>query len=216
MFWFSPLDERHHCPELLSRREQFILATLPAPRAQQVLRSRVLLRRLAAASLHCDPGDVPLRADPGRPPQLQGVNGLHLSLSHSHGMALAALHSQPIGVDVETGTRLVPATLVARFFGCEEALALQRHQQREGMGSAGQRRLDCWLAKESVCKLLNQPLLTGLREWRYVSEQQAVINRQGRVIPCLVQRSGPWAWACCTHQPLLRAPAHADRSLGWL
>ena len=201
-FWLSPLDERLHCPDVLSVRERRSLSSLESSRAQQVLRSRVLLRRLAAAALRCDARDVPLQADPGRPPRLYGVDGVHLSLSHSHGMALAALHSQPIGVDVEPGTRQLSATLVARFFSPEEAAALRHHRQQDGIASVHQRRLDSWLAKESLCKLLHLPLLRGLREWRYAADQQAVIHRQGQVIPCLVQRSGSWAWACCTHQPL--------------
>ena len=201
-FWLSPLDERLHCPEVLSTRERRSLASLKPSRAQQVLRSRVLLRRLAATALHCEAADVPLQAEPGSPPRLCGVDGLHLSLSHSHGTALAALHARPIGVDVEPGTRQLSANLVERFFSPEEAAALRSHQQQTGIASAQQRRLDGWLAKESLCKLLHLPLLRGLREWRYAPDQQAVIHRQGQAVPCLVQRSGAWAWACCTHQPL--------------
>lgn len=201
-FWLSPLDERLHCPDVLSTRERCSLAALEPWRAQQVLRSRVLLRRLAATALHCEASDVPLQAKPGCPPRLYGVDGLHLSLSHSHGTALAALHTRPIGVDVEPGTRQLSAALVERFFSPEEAAALRNHQQQTGIFSARQRRLDGWLAKESLCKLLHLPLLRGLREWRYAADQQAVIHRQGQTIPCLVQRSGAWAWACCTHQPI--------------
>ena len=131
--WLSPLDEQHQRPEWLQPFERHALEHLPPQRAQEILRSRVLLRRLAAGVLGCDSQAVPLRADPGQPPRLQPAGGWHLSLSHSRGAALVAMAHQPLGVDLEISHRSVAPALVRRFFQPQEALALAALARERGL-----------------------------------------------------------------------------------
>lgn len=202
ILWLSSLDERHHCPEWLQPSERDALEDLSPQRAQEVLRSRVLLRRLAARVLGCTPRAVPLRADSGQPPRLRPSGGWHLSLSHSRGgAALVAMARQPLGVDLEAGNRRVTPPLVRRFFSAQEANALDALEREHGPQRAQRQRLHCWLAKESLCKLLNQPLLPILKTWRYDSDRQVLIHGQGRMIPCRIGSSGPWSWGCCAMAP---------------
>ena len=199
ILWLSLLDERHHCPEWLQPSERAALEHLPPRRGREVLRSRVLLRKLAARILGCGPEAVLLRADPGQPPQLQHPQGWHLSLSHSHGAALVAMARQPLGVDLEAGNRSITPALVQRFFPSQEAKALASLELERGSQWGQRQRLHCWLAKESLCKLLRQPLLPVLRSWRYDPEEQALIHvRGGQGIPCRIHASGQWCWGCCT------------------
>ncbi|MXW12204.1 MAG: 4'-phosphopantetheinyl transferase superfamily protein [Synechococcus sp. SB0662_bin_45] len=197
ILWLSPLDERLHCPEWLQPSERDALGDLPPQRSQEVLRSRVLLRRLAARVLGCVPQAVPLRADPGQPPRLQPAQGWHLSLSHSRGAALAAMARQPLGVDLEADNRPVAPALVRRFFSPQEARMLADLERERGPRWAQRQRLHCWLAKESLCKLLHQPLLPILKSWRYDPRGQALIHGGGQVIPCRIGSDGPWSWGCC-------------------
>ena len=201
VLWLSPLDERHHCPEWLQPFEREALENLSPQRAREVLRSRVLLRRLAARVLGCGPQTVPLRADPGHPPQLQPAQGWHLSLSHSRGAALAAIARQPLGVDLEVGNRPITPRLARRFFSAQEANTLDALEQEHGPQWAQRQRLACWLAKESLCKLLKQPLLPVLKTWRYDLDRQVLIHERGQVIPCWVGSSGQWFWGCCALAP---------------
>ena len=201
ILWLSPLDERHHCPEWLQPFERDTLETLSPQRSREALRSRVLLRRLAARVLGYTPRTVPLRADPGQPPRLQPSEGWHLSLSHSRGAALAAMARQPLGVDLEANSRSVTPALARRFFSSQEANALDALELKRGSQWAQRQRLHCWLAKESLCKLLNQPLLPILKAWRYDPDHQVLIHGRGQVIPCRVGSSGPWSWGCCAMAP---------------
>lgn len=201
ILWLSPLDERHHCPEWLQPSERDALESLPPQRAQEVLRSRVLLRRLAAWVLGCTPQAVSLQAGPGKLPQLRPSQGWHLSLSHSCGAALVAMARQPLGVDLEANHRPVASALVRRFFSPQEANALDTMELEKGSQWAQRQRLCCWLAKESLCKLLNQPLLPVLKAWRYSPDRQVLIHEQGQVIPCRIGSIGPWRWGCCAMAP---------------
>lgn len=201
ILWLSPLDERHHCPEWLQPSERDALEDLSPQRAREVLRSRVLLRRLAARVLDCAPRSVPLRADPGQLPRLWPSEGWHLSLSHSRGAALVAMARQPLGVDLEAGNRSVTPALVRRFFSSREANALDALELERGPQWARRQRLHGWLAKESLCKLLNQPLLPILKAWRYDPDRQVLIHGRGQVIPCRVGSSGQWSWGCCARAP---------------
>ncbi len=203
ILWLSPLDGRHHCPEWLHPSERDALEDLPPQRSQEVLRSRVLLRRLAARVLGCTPQAVPLRADPGELPQLHHGQGWHLSLSHSRGAALAAMARQPLGVDLEASNRPIAPPLARRFFSPQEAHALDLLEREHGSQWAQRQRLACWLAKESLCKLLNQPLLPILKSWRYDPGRQVLVHGQGQAIPCRVGCSGQWSWGCCAMAPVL-------------
>ena len=198
ILWLSPLDERHHCPEWIPSAERDALEGLSPQRAREVLRSRVLLRRLAARVLGCAPRAVRLQADPGQPPRLRDAQGWHLSLSHSRGAALVAMARQPLGIDLEARNRPITPALVRRFFSAREANVLDVLEQEHGPQWAQRQRLACWLAKESLCKLLHQPLLPSLKAWRYDPDRQALTHVQsGRTIPCRVGSSGQWSWGYC-------------------
>jgi len=204
ILWLSPLDERLHRPQWLHPSERDALETLSSSspqRSREVLRSRVLLRRLAARVLGCGPRAVPLRADPGQPPRLHSLQGWHLSLSHSRGAALAAMARQPLGVDLEAGNRPVSPALARRFFSPREARTLADLERERGPRWGQRQRLHCWLAKESLCKLLNQPLLPVLKSWRYDPDRQVLIHGRGQVIPCRIGSEGPWSWGCCAMAP---------------
>jgi len=202
ILWLSPLDERLHCPEWLQPSERDALEDLSPQRALEALRSRVLLRQLAARVLGCEPRTAPLRANPGHPPRLQPAQGWHLSLSHSRGAALAAMARQPLGVDLEASNRSIAPALARRFFSPWEAGTLAALERKRGPRWGQRQRLHCWLAKESLCKLLNQPLLPILKSWRYDPHSQALIHgRRGQAVPCRIGSDGPWSWGCCAMAP---------------
>ena len=145
----------------------------------------------------CAPQAVLLQADPGQPPQLQPYQGWHLSLSHSRGAALVAMARQPLGIDLEVHNRPVAPALAQRFFSPQEAHALDVLEQEHGPQWAQRQRLNCWLAKESLSKLLSQPLLSILKSWRYDADRQILVHVRGQVIPCRVGSNEQWAWGCC-------------------
>jgi len=212
VLWLSPLDERHDCPEWLQPWEHHALERLPMGRGQEVLRSRVLLRRLVAQVLGCTPQAVPLRADPGAPPQLEHMEDWHLSLSHSRGTALVAMARQQLGVDLEVHNRWISPAMARRFFSPEEADALDALERQEGPQRGQQQRLASWLAKESLCKLLRQPLLPILKTWRYDPEHHTLHHGHGQTMGCRVRSVRPWSWAYCTHGSMATARSDCGKA----
>ncbi|MBW3670666.1 MAG: 4'-phosphopantetheinyl transferase superfamily protein [Acidobacteria bacterium] len=133
--------------DLEQRRNQWILA-------------RVAAKTLAMKLGLCDhPHDcvVPSR---GVPPELW-INGsrslLHLSISHSHELAAAAIDPEPIGVDIQM--RRMIDSRATRFF--------LRDEERLLIGTGGEDvLLELWGAKEAALKA------AGVRLYRDVSLQK--------------------------------------------
>jgi 4'-phosphopantetheinyl transferase len=124
------------------RREQFVLG-------------RTALRTLAGRILGIAPRDVPLEISSSGAPILRG-GGLHLSLSHSGGAALAVVAGSPAGCDLES--LLGPAkdfpALAERFFHPSESLAIRKcpPEDRQSLFLAS------WTRKEAAFKC-------GILDW---------------------------------------------------
>lgn len=116
---------------LAGRCDASVLDEAEASRAEAFARTEdrdrytvahVMLRQLLASYLDCDPAAVSFRTEPcplcGGPhgrPAVAGRTGLHFSLSHGGGYAMAAFAASPIGVDVEP----VPGPeILADLLGC--------------------------------------------------------------------------------------------------
>jgi 4'-phosphopantetheinyl transferase len=131
-------------PEEHARGERF-----KHPRIRdQFVRTRGLLRVLLGRYLGCPAASVPIGVAPDGKPVLTS-GGLEFNVSHADGMAVIAVGSQPVGVDIEAvrevGTR---DALVERFFAAGEA-AQYRALSEELRPAAF---FKGWTCKEAVLK----------------------------------------------------------------
>jgi len=94
--WMGPLL-REASPERAARAQRF---RKPID-ALRCLAAEALLRFGLWDRHGLEPGDFQLQADPMGKPFLAQQPSIHVSLSHSGPWVLAAIHSRPVGVDVE-------------------------------------------------------------------------------------------------------------------
>lgn len=112
--------------------------------------ARGLLRSLLGTHLGMVPNTVPIVYNGGGKPGLSdAVGSLHFNVTHTDGLALIALASRPVGIDVERVRTLAnPDGLVGRFFSPAEATAyraLPAELQMAGFFRG-------WTTKEAVIK----------------------------------------------------------------
>ena len=111
-----------------------------------------LAARLALLSL-CPNGDRTISRTERGKPYFSADGAPYFSLSHSGGLAVAALSNEPCGVDLEVfRDRLDTNALAKRFFSEKDQAALNSHGDF----------LALWTKKEAVTKLLGIPLTETL------------------------------------------------------
>ena len=128
--------------------------------------TRAILRRLVAAYLHCQPGELTFIYSAKEKPALGGScvdNGLEFNVSHSGTMALLAFTlAHPIGVDVEVVRNdFDTAAIAARFFSTVEQQQLANlpaEQRHEAF-------FRCWTRKEAYIKATGDGLSLPLRQF---------------------------------------------------
>jgi len=122
------------------------------PDRQRFIVSRALLRTVAAAAAGVDHRGLHFDAAPGsgRPPRLQGVTRLNLSLSRSgRFVACAASRDAVVGIDIEQRRRVDGLWELAE-------IALNPEEQRQLASLPSSRQEQCflryWTAKEAALK----------------------------------------------------------------
>lgn len=165
---FLAAEERERLPPAgpnPERRLQWLLARFAGKQAVQRL-----LRQGRAAP---PPGmnALVLSNDPAGAPGIQQLAAegarplpVHISLAHTGAAAVAAAGLRPVGVDIESGTR-VPEFGWERLATPEEAILCRKAEPPAAEASP---LLILWMAKEAACKMARAGLSDGLERWRLV------------------------------------------------
>jgi 4'-phosphopantetheinyl transferase len=145
-------DEKTRCARFL----------LDKPRHEYIA-TRGSLRRLLAACLSCDPGDVAFGYAPSGKPHLDRKfqsSGIDFNVSHTDGLAVIALSWQgQIGIDVErVRSDRDPRNIARRFFS--------QREQNELLNLSGPELHEaffrCWTRKEAYIKACGEGLALSL------------------------------------------------------
>jgi 4'-phosphopantetheinyl transferase len=122
---------------------------------ERFCQSRYLLRQVLGRYLQLDAAEVAITQGPHGKPMLQNARtptGLQFNLTHCRSMALLAVTmGQPVGIDVEDGTRLNKADISALardYFTTNETQAIMSVTGSERIGAF----LTCWTRKEALLK----------------------------------------------------------------
>lgn len=115
--WLSPSEQaRLQGMRHAGRREEFLIG-------------RWLLRGLFARCFGGEPSAWPFLEQPQRPPVCERHTAFgHVSISHGGGFVAAAAAREPIGVDVESATRRLPAEVFEPLFGRSGMTEIERVQ----------------------------------------------------------------------------------------
>jgi len=151
--WAIPLDSPPQSESALfacltnEERERADRYKVRKPRHQFVT-GRGLLRQILGSCLGFNPCDVPITYTGAGKPVL-AVGELHFNVTHTDAIALIALATRPVGIDVEQVRTLAnPDGLVERFFSAAEGeayRALPLELQPRGFFRA-------WTCKEAIIK----------------------------------------------------------------
>lgn len=160
--WQTPLDYPE--PALYAERFAAVLAADEQARAarfrferdrRRFVAGRFFLRSLLGAYLGLAPGSLEFTYSARGKPESAAAQraGVHFNLSHSEGIALLALSTQSVGVDVEYRRNMDAEGLARRFFFPAECA-------RVGCGPNTRREvfLRYWTAKEAYLKATGEGL----------------------------------------------------------
>jgi len=154
--------------------------------------SRGCLRHVMSNMTGLEPLEIPLKADPGKPPLLAEGLG-HISMSHCSDALLIGWSSTKIGVDIERMDRKFQAhKLSKRFFNQienNEIEDLTPSQAREEV-------LKRWVVKEAAIKLQNGKISNNLSQWIWKNNSSfAYHTKLGCQVKVYKQSYKQWTYA---------------------
>lgn len=136
--------------------------------------SRGYLRYFLSKVYKIHPLEVPLRADPGRAPFLDSLNGF-ISLSHTDEKLFLAWAPNKIGIDIENKNRRLNAnSLVKRFFKEDEKKELNKYKFSE----ISKEVLKYWVIKESAFKWQYIKASSDFFQWEWIKNSGLAINKK--------------------------------------
>ena len=123
--------------------------------------SRGCVRHVISNMTGLGPLEIPLKADPGKPPLLAEGWG-YISMSHCSDALLIGWSSKKIGVDIERKDRSFQANkLSKRFFTQYENSEIENLNPSQ----AKEQVLKRWVVKEAAIKWQSGKISTNLSEW---------------------------------------------------
>jgi len=165
--WFYKMKGQY---KKCSEREIKISKDLTLNKKIIYLESRSFIREAIGDLYNCSPLDVPLLADPGKPPIL--LNGLgEISISHCNDALIFCLFKDKIGVDIERTDRQFNYSGIAkRYFYKYKEYDLKREDV-----------LSDWTIIESAIKWDKGKLSEDLCFWEIQKEKKIVLNRRKKI-----------------------------------
>ena len=154
--------------------------------------SRGCLRHVMSNMTCLDPLDIPLKADPGKPPLLAEGWG-HISMSHCSGALLIGWASTKIGVDIERKDRQFQAyKLSKRFFTEYENCEIKNLTPSK----AKELVLKRWVIKEAAIKWQSAKIATHINQWIWENKSSFAYHKKlGHKVKVYEQNHDQWTYA---------------------
>jgi len=139
-----------------------------------------------------DPIDIPLKADPGKPPLLAEGWG-HISMSHCSDALLIGWSSGQIGVDIERKDRQFQAhKLSKRFFTQNESYEIENLTPSQ----AKELVLKRWVVKEAAIKWQSGKIATNLNQWIWKNNSSFAYHKKlGHKVKVHQESHAQWNYA---------------------
>ena len=154
--------------------------------------SRGCVRNVISNMTGLDPLEIPLKADPGKPPLLAEGWG-YISMSHCSDALLIGWSSEKIGVDIERKDRNFQAhKLSKRFFTQYENSEIENLTPSQ----AKEEVLKRWVVKEAAIKWQSGTISTNLSEWIWENNSSFSYHKKlGYQVKVYKQNYDKWIYA---------------------
>ena len=162
--------------------------------------SRGCIRHVMSNVTGLEPLDIPLKADPGKPPSLAEGLG-HISISHCSDALLIGWFSEKIGVDIERKDRQFQAQkLSKRFFTQYENCEIEHLTPIQ----AKELVLKRWVVKEAAIKWQSGKIATNINQWSWTNKSQFAYNEElGYKLKVYEQSHDQWIFAIALENDLI-------------
>ena len=157
--------------ELVTDNELQIASMLTKSRSDVFLESRGYIRRSLANLFNSSPLDIPLEANPSKPPKLPKGMG-NISLSHCHDALIIIWHSEKVGIDIERSDRNFQYKDLAKKY------CFNSYQLNQSNTNLKKDILNQWSAIEAAIKLDKGSLAKDLKEWKYHHNKTTLIHKK--------------------------------------
>jgi len=176
----------------ISKEEQECAAKLTTKRRWIYNFSRGCLREVISNMTGAHPLEIPLKADPGKPPTLSAGWG-YISLSHCSDALLIGWSSTKIGVDIERKDRQFQAhKLSKRFFTQDENCEIENLTPSQAKEIVLKR----WVVKEAAIKWQSGKIATNINQWIWKNKSLfAYHKRLGHKVKIYERIHDQWTYA---------------------
>ena len=158
----------------ISIEEKKWVEKLPEKRGWIYHFSRGCVRDVMSNITGFNPLEIPLKADPGKPPVLAKGWG-YISISHCSDALLIGWSKEKIGVDIERKDRNFRSQkLSKRFFSKFENLEIENLTTSQ----AKEQILKRWVVKEAAIKLQSEKISTNLKKWIWKNNSSFAYHEQ--------------------------------------
>ena len=154
--------------DVATLKEITIANKLSIRKAKIFLESRSYIRQSLAALFNLNPLQIPIIANPGKPPELPNGMG-YLSFSHCNDAIVVAWHQKKIGIDIERIDRNFNYESLAKkyFFTSNNMNILSKEMI-----------LNQWCAIEAAIKWDHGKLAKDIKQWEYFLNTKDLIHKK--------------------------------------
>ena len=154
--------------------------------------SRGYLRHVMSNMTGLEPLDIPLKADPGKPPYL-AEGWVYISMSHCSDALLIGWSSAKIGVDIERKNRKLHAhKLSKRFFNQNENSEIEYLTPSQAQEEVLRR----WVVKEAAIKWQSGTISNNLSQWIWENKSSYAYHKKlGHKVKVYAQNQDQWTYA---------------------
>ncbi len=154
--------------------------------------SRGCLRQVMSNMTGLEPLDIPLKADPGKPPFLAAGLG-YISMSHCSDALLIGWSSAKIGVDIERKDRQFQAhKLSKRFFTQKENCEIENLTPSQAQEIVLKR----WVVKEAAIKWQHGKIASDINQWIWENKSSFAYHKKlGHKAKVYEQSHEQWTYA---------------------
>ena len=155
-----------------------IASNLSQARAKIFLETRYYMRDALSALFNINPMKVPIKAHPGKPPELPNGMG-YISISHCKDAFIIGWHRENIGIDIERSDRdFNYQKLAKKYFQKENSKNLNMNKYLI---------LKEWSAIEAAIKCDRGKLSRDIKEWKYRINKENLYHKSKKIKLNLIQ-----------------------------